>query len=117
MLVDDDDLVRETLAEQLEDLGFETIMASSGWEAVALIESGAALDALVSDLSMPGMSGMATIQRVRALRRDLPCFLLTGYVGEQAALAAGTTFTLVHKPISGRKLAARIEASLDPVEC
>jgi PAS domain S-box-containing protein len=117
MLVDDDDLVRETLAEQMEDLGFTTIMASSGSEAVALIESGVALDALVSDLSMPGISGVATIQRVRALRPDLPCFLLTGYVGEQAALEAGTTFTLVHKPISGRKLAARIEASLNPVVC
>ena len=89
MVVDDDDLVRETLAEQLEDLGFKTIMASSGSEAVALIQSGVSLDALVSDLSMPGMSGVATIQRVRTLRPGLPCFLLTGYVGERAALEAG----------------------------
>jgi CheY-like chemotaxis protein len=117
MLVDDDDLVRETLAEQMGDLGFRTIMASSGSEAVALIESGVARDALVSDISMPGISGVATIQRARALRPDLPCFRLTGYVGEQAALEAGVMFTLVHKPISGRKLAARIEAGLDPVVC
>jgi CheY-like chemotaxis protein len=117
MLVDDDDLVRETLAAQMEDLGFKTIMASSGTEAVALIESGVALDALVSDLSMPGMNGVATIQRARTLRPELPCFLLTGYVGERAALEAGTTFTLVHKPISGRKLVARIEASIDMVTC
>jgi PAS domain S-box-containing protein len=117
MLVDDDDLVRETLAAQIEDLGFKTIMASSGTEAVALIESGVALDALVSDLSMPGMNGVATIQRARTLRPELPCFLLTGYVGERAALEAGTTFTLVHKPISGRKLVARIEASIDMVTC
>jgi PAS domain S-box-containing protein len=117
MLVDDDDLVRETLAEQLEELGFVTIVASSGSEAVALIESGVGLDALVSDLSMPGMSGVATIQKVRALRPELPCFLLTGYVGERAALEAGTLFTLVHKPISGRKLAARIEAVLEAADC
>jgi CheY-like chemotaxis protein len=117
MLVDDDDLVRETLAAQMEDLGFKTIMASSGSEAVALIESGVVLDALVSDLSMPGMNGVATIQRARALRPGLPCFLLTGYVGERAALGAGATFTLVHKPISGRKLVASIEAGLDVVEC
>jgi len=117
MVVDDDDLVRETLAEQLEDLGFKTIMASSGSEAVALIESGVSLDALVSDLSMPGMSGVATIQRVLTLRPGLPCFLLTGYVGERAALEAGAAFTLVHKPISGRKLAARIEAGLGTSVC
>jgi len=117
MLVDDDDLVRETLAEQMEELGFATILASSGQEAIALIESGVALDALVSDLSMPGMSGVATIQRVRALQPELPCFLLTGYVGERAALEAGTLFTLMHKPISGRKLAARIEAVLEAADC
>ncbi len=40
MLVDDDDLVRETLAEQMEELGFGTIVASSGSEALALIEAG-----------------------------------------------------------------------------
>jgi PAS domain S-box-containing protein len=117
MLVDDDDLVRETLAEQMEDLGFVTVVASSGSEAIALIESGVSLDALVSDLSMPGMSGVATIQKARALRPELPCFLLTGYVGERAALEAGTLFTLVHKPISGRKLAARIEAALETADC
>ena len=116
MLVDDDDLVRETLAEQMEELGFVTILASSGSEALALIEAGVAPDALVTDLSMPGMSGVATIRKVRALRPDLPCFLLTGYVGERAALEAGTLFTLVHKPISGRKLAARIEAALEAAD-
>jgi CheY-like chemotaxis protein len=117
MLVDDDDLVRETLAEQMEDLGFPTMVASSGPEAIALIESGVGLDAMVSDLSMPGMSGVTTIQKVRALRPDLPCFLLTGYVGERAALEAATAFTVLHKPISGRKLAARIEAVLAAGVC
>ncbi len=62
------------------------------------------------------MNGVATIQKVRALRPALPCFLLTGYVGERAALEAGTLFTLVHKPISGRKLAARIEAALETAD-
>jgi hypothetical protein len=46
------------------------------------------------------------------LRPLLPCFLLTGYVGERAALAAGDTFTLVRKPVSAEALAARIEAAL-----
>jgi DNA-binding NtrC family response regulator len=67
---------------------------------------------MVSDLSMIGMNGVATIQQVRALRPGLPCFLLTGYVGADAALSAGDAFTIVRKPISGRDLAARIEAAL-----
>jgi CheY-like chemotaxis protein len=95
LVVDDDDLVRETLAASLDDAGFTTLVASSGVEALALIEAGEVVDAMVSDLSMPGMNGVTTIQKARALRPTLPCFLLTGYVGERAALSADNTFTLV----------------------
>ena len=79
-------MVRETLAAQLEDLGFAILVASSGAEAIALLEAGEVVDALVSDLSMPEMDGATTIQKALALRPQLRCFLLTGYVGERAAL-------------------------------
>jgi CheY-like chemotaxis protein len=115
LLVDDDDVVRETLAAQLEDLGFGVVVAARGAEAIALLEAGEAVDALVSDLSMPEMNGVTTIEKARALRPQLPCFLLTGYVGERAALAAGDAFTLVRKPVSAEALAARIEAGLEAV--
>jgi CheY-like chemotaxis protein len=113
LVVDDDDLVREMVAAQLEAAGFATLGASSGIEALALIEAGEVVDAMISDLSMPGMNGVTTIQQARAMRPGLPCFLLTGYVGERAALAADNSFTLVRKPISGRTLAAQIEATLE----
>jgi PAS domain S-box-containing protein len=113
LLVDDDDLVRETLAASLENAGFTTLVASNGVEALTLIQSGEVVDAMVSDLSMPGMNGVTTIQKVRALRPRLPCFLITGYVGERAALAAGNEFTLIRKPVPGQVLAAQIEAALE----
>ncbi|MFL5255275.1 MAG: ATP-binding protein [Rhodopila sp.] len=113
LLVDDDVMVRETLAAQLEDLGFGIVTASGGAEAIALLEGGEAVNALVSDLSMPEMDGVTTIGKARTLRPEMPCFLLTGYVGERAALAAGDTFTLIRKPVSAQALAARIEASLE----
>jgi CheY-like chemotaxis protein len=112
LLVDDDDLVRETLAAQIEDMGLGALVAASGSEALALMEAGETVDALVSDLSMPEMNGVTTIQKARALRPGLPCFLLTGYVGERAAVSAGDAFTLVRKPISGRTLVTRVEAGL-----
>jgi CheY-like chemotaxis protein len=112
LLVDDDDLVRETLAAQLEDMGLATLVAASGLEALALIEAGEVVDALVSDLSMPGMNGVLTIQKARALRPRLPCFLLTGYVGDHAATSATDAFVLIRKPVSGQMLAACIEANL-----
>jgi PAS domain S-box-containing protein len=112
LLVDDDDMVRETLAAQLEDLGFRVLPASGGAEAIALLETGEAVDALVSDLSMPDMDGVTTIRKARVLRPRLPCFLLTGYTGERAALSAENAFTLVRKPTTAETLATRIEAAL-----
>jgi CheY-like chemotaxis protein len=113
LLVDDDDLVRETLADSLENAGFSTLVASNGLEALTLIESGEVVDAMVSDLSMPGMNGVTTIQKVRALRPRLPCFLITGYVGERAALSAGDDFTVIRKPVPGQFLAAQIEVAIE----
>jgi len=112
LIVDDDELVRETLAAQLEKLGFAILVAASGAEALALIESGEVIDALVSDLSMPGINGIVTIRKARALRPALPCFLLTGYLGERDALSGDNAFTLVHKPVTGNALGAQIEAIL-----
>ena len=83
-------------------------------EAVALLEAGETVDALVTDLSMPQMDGVTTIQEARAVRPRLLCFLLTGYAGERGALEAGNTFTMICKPVSAQVLAARIEAEQSP---
>ena len=72
LLVDDEDMVRETLAATLEDAGFSVLAAGSGAEAVALLDAGEPVDAMVSDLSMPGMDGLAlTRQRKRCVRTCL----------------------------------------------
>jgi CheY-like chemotaxis protein len=112
LVVDDDDLVRETMAEQLAGGGFNVMAAASGVEALAAIASASPPDALVCDLSMPGMNGIDTIKRVRDLLPGLPCFLLTGYAGERAALEGGQAFTLLRKPITARALIAQIDAGL-----
>lgn len=112
MVIDDDHLVREVLAEQLESLGFKTTVAASGPEALSVLSADVAVDALVCDLSMPGLSGIETIRQARALRPNLPCYLLTGYMGERAALANEGLFQLVRKPVSGEMLAVQIQADL-----
>jgi PAS domain S-box-containing protein len=112
LVVDDDDLVRETMAEQLAGGGFDVVAAASGVEALAAISATTPPDALVCDLSMPGMNGIDTIKRIRDLVPGLPCFLLTGYAGERAALEGGQAFTLLRKPITARALIAQIDAGL-----
>jgi signal transduction histidine kinase/ActR/RegA family two-component response regulator len=116
LLVDDEATVRETLAEALEDAGYAVLLASGGAEAIDILKSDAAIDVLVTDLSMPGIDGLAVIRKARTYRPDLPAILLTGYAGHGAQLAVGGSlqgaFTLVRKPVTAAQLADRIEALL-----
>jgi len=116
LVVDDEALVREVLAEQLEDSGYSVLVAANGTEALALLAAGEAVDALVTDLSMPGMDGLAVIRAAQERRPGLPAVLLTGYAGDGAALAVGGAisgaFSLLRKPVTGVQLVDRVRALL-----
>jgi len=111
LLVDDDELVLATLATQIRDLGLKAITAG-GAEALALLDGDEAVDALVSDLAVGDVNGASLIRKAQALRPGLPCFVLTGHIGERALPQGWRDFAVLRKPISGVELAARIEAVL-----
>ncbi|TCZ66002.1 hybrid sensor histidine kinase/response regulator [Roseicella aquatilis] len=116
LLVDDEELVREMLARDLVDRGYEVIQAGAPAAALALLEAGEPVDALVSDLSMPRMNGTALIREAKRRRPGLPCILLTGYAGDlaepTAAEAASGSFALLRKPVGGDRLAEQVAALL-----
>jgi PAS domain S-box-containing protein len=115
LVVDDDPLVREVLARQLRAAGFDVLRAESGIEALALLAAGEHIDVLLTDLSMPGLDGLAVIREAQSRIPGLPAVLLTGYAGDIAALAASApdrSFALLRKPVSGRVLADRLRVVL-----
>nr|WP_294560243.1 PAS domain-containing protein [uncultured Rhodopila sp.] len=116
LLVDDEDAVREVLALQLEDCGFSVLAAASGVEVLALLAAGETAEILVTDLSMPGMDGLAVIRAVQERLPGLPALLLTGYAGDGAALALGGAvsgaFSLLRKPVTAATLADRLDSLL-----
>ena len=116
LVVEDEDTVREMLVASLEAAGFAVLAASNGAEALALLEAEEAVDALISDLSMPGMGGLAVIREAHVRRPGLPAVLLTGYAGEAAHLAVSGAlpgaFSLLRKPVSIAQLVDRIEMVL-----
>jgi len=76
--VDDDDLVRMTSREMLEDLGYNVLPAASAAEALALLEQHR-VDLVLTDHAMPRMTGMQLAVRLRELYPQLPVVIATGY--------------------------------------
>ncbi|HEX8446668.1 MAG TPA: ATP-binding protein, partial [Sphingomonas sp.] len=79
LLVDDEELVRMSTADMLNDLGYQVVEAASGEEAMRLVEQGGSFDLLVTDHLMPGMTGTDLARAIRSLKPDLPVLLVSGY--------------------------------------
>jgi NarL family two-component system response regulator LiaR len=97
MVVDDTDHVRTMLAEMLVLDGFEVVaQASNGDEALAMAEA-TDPDVVVMDLKMPGIDGLETTRRIKAVRPAQPVILYTAYLDpviEASAKEAGVTLCL-----------------------
>ncbi len=116
LVVDDDALVRELLAANLEEIGYHTAQASDGLDALARLDAGEPADLLVTDFAMPGMGGLELIKEARRRRPDLPVLLLTGYADDklrdQIGLMADHATVLLRKPITSDELAAHAASLL-----
>jgi CheY-like chemotaxis protein len=83
LLVDDEELVRMTTAAMLLDLGYEVVEASSGEQALRLMDEGLAPTLLVTDHLMPSLTGADLARRLRASHPDLPILIVSGYAESQ----------------------------------
>lgn len=113
LVVDDDDPVRVMLARLLRTQGYSVLQAANAAEARRLIE-GQAPDLIVSDIVMPGESGIEFRRYVAELWPDLPVILISGYSAEgPAEFAARTANTIfVQKPFAAEQLLALVERTL-----
>lgn len=116
LLVDDDATLRAVLARALARRGFHVRCAQSGEEALVLARAQAPAFAVV-DLKMTGMSGLALVPQLRALRADMRIVVLTGYASIATAVEAiklGATHYLA-KPADPNEIVAALgRASGDP---
>ena len=79
LVVDDEDEVREILAETLADFGYAVLTASSGEEALALLAREGGVAMLITDVRMPGMSGLELADQVRRTWPEMKIVLISGY--------------------------------------
>ena len=115
LLAEDEALIALSLADLLEAEGYHVHLAPDGMTALAAARSlGAALDVLLTDLNMPGMSGEDLIQALRAERPSLPVVVLTGApprggVEELRRHGGGNgPLALLHKPVANSDLIAAL---------
>lgn len=119
LLVEDDDLVRSYVHQQLEQLGYQVIVKSSGPDALEVIRQNEKIDLLFTDVVMPGgMSGRELGDAARRLRPNLKILYTSGYsedaIVHQGRLDPGVK--LLSKPYRRVELAEKLREVLDQEE-
>ena len=87
LIVDDKDLMRDSVGATLQRAGFTVVTASDGAAALESIASRRP-DCVVTDLKMPGMTGLELIERVRQIDDDLPIVMMTAFGAVETAVQA-----------------------------
>ncbi len=112
LIVDDEAAIRRALRPPLTELGFQINEASRGEEALQQLQAGN-IDVVLLDINMPGIGGIETLRRIRAMAPRLPVLMLTVREGEEQkveALELGAD-DYITKPFSVRELIARIRTA------
>jgi len=110
LIVDDDPLVLDILVRQMERRGFTVRRAAAA--ATALDHLDATVRLVITDLSMPGMDGLALIEELHRRRPELPTILLTGFPGKALDIGPNAVFCVMRKPANADDLAQQVDRML-----
>ncbi len=111
LIVDDDLLVMTGTAAMVEDLGHRPVEAQSGAEALALLDSGLKVDVVLTDHSMPSMTGLQLAESIRGRFPGLPIILATGFA-ELPVDPRTKDIQRLAKPCTQHEIAAAIHSAL-----
>jgi len=111
LIVDDDALVMTGTAAMIQDLGHTPIEAQSGAEALALLNSGTKVDVVLTDHSMPSMTGLQLAECIQERFPGLPIILATGYA-ELPADPAEFGIVKLAKPCTQTEIAAAMQTAI-----
>ncbi len=117
LFVDDELALANAGKHMLESLGYDVITRTNSLEALELFEyQPDRFDLVITDMTMPGLTGDQLAQKLMEIRSDLPVILCTGFsarINEEKALALGIR-AFVSKPVLKRQIAETIRMVLDP---
>ena len=116
LVVDDDATVRMLVAEVLTEQRYHVLEAADGPSALRIVESGARIDLMITDVGLPGgMNGRQVADAARQLRKDLRVLFITGYA-ENAAIGNGHLdhgMSILTKPFAMSTLGHKVREMLE----
>ena len=104
LVIDDDEAIRKVFLLALEDSDFQVDTAPSGEKGIEMAGE-IEYHLIYLDLKMPGMNGVETLRQLRAVRPDVPIYIITAFWGEfteelRQAKQEGMEFELMKKPLT-----------------
>jgi DNA-binding NtrC family response regulator len=108
IVADDDHFMREWLVTVLACFEAEVRLAANGHQLLALLSSGGPVDLVISDIRMPGSSGLHALLAARELGIRVPFLFITGYRADVEAEAERLGAVVLDKPVSARHLVATV---------
>lgn len=115
LVVEDDPDVRLSVAFMVRKLGYRVLEAEDGQQALPLLQSGEAIDLLLTDVVMPGkINGTVLARKARQIRPGLKVLLMTGNPDNAIKKpdVADTSLAMLMKPFTRKKLAVELQAVL-----
>jgi len=115
LVVDDEEMIAQLMQEALTKLGYEVEFTTQPANALAMVRTDPNRFALVlTDQTMPGITGFVLASKIRQIRPDLPVIMMTGYTAAliSKGVEASGICELLQKPISIRALAIAVHAAL-----
>src|SRR5512134_1790729 len=114
LIVDDEEGIRESLSQIIEDDGYETVTASSGEDAIKTVQE-TLPDLVLLDIWMSGIDGIQTLQEIKAMHPDLPVIMISGHANIESAIKATKmgAYDLLEKPLSLDKVLLSVQRALE----
>src|SRR3954468_3402049 len=115
LVVDDQELMRDSLAANLVREGHEVVATHDGTVAVSRLEGSTRFDLLITDLKMPKLTGIELLAEAKRLRADMPVILMTAFATVQTAVEAMKlgAYDYIQKPFDGEEIKLLVERTLE----
>jgi two-component system response regulator PilR (NtrC family) len=115
LIVDDEEVLRDVLDAVLRREGFDIIAASSGEEALNVLDSSEEIDLVILDVMLPGISGIDTMRAIRISNPHLPVIIITAFSSIDGAIDAMKqgAFHYIPKPFKNEEVVLTVNKALE----